>query len=375
MTDRRNVRDDEIDQLLGALRSDVPDMDPRAFAAGRARLLVAIGARPVAEAAPEPDGAVTLALPPDRRRRSPPLRRAAPWLAGAAAVAVVAAGAVAFLPDEAPPGGSEATTSPQPSPSASVTEPPGPGDPLPPMPAEPLNTAGDLAEHVQTIEPRPGQVHYVRMARTQAGGDGGPGGTEVEELWIPHDLVEGEWLVRRSADGEIQGRSDKDFVEDRAKGGRFESGWVFQEDPANGPSLPRDPEGWYERLQAEAAEYTGDGQTAAQQAIDTVISLLSDSTGAVPSDVRAALLRTLGYLPGVVVDPDAKASDGRPAVSLGYELDNGTYRNELLLDPATARVVDWRNVAIKAFNGWEPDQVFTSAPQTEAIVSELGQRP
>ncbi len=374
MTDRRNDKDDEIDQLLGALRSDVPDMDPRAFTAGRARLLVAIGARPAAEATPEPDGAVTLALPPDRRRRSPPLRKAAPWLAVAAAVAVVAVGAVAFLPDGAPSGGSAATTSPRPSPSAAATEPPGPGDPLPPMPAEPLNTAGDLAEHVRDIELRPGQVHYLRMARTQAAGDAGPGGTEVEELWIPHDLLKGDWFVQRSADGEIQGRSEKDLVEDRAKGGRFESGWPFQEDPANGPSLPRDPKGWYERLQAEAAEPAGT-QTAAQQAIETVISLLSDSTGAVPADVRAALLRTLGYLPGVTVDPDAKASDGRPAVSLGHELDDGTYRNELLLDPATARVVDWRNVAIKAYGGWKPGQVFTSAPQTEAVVSELGQRP
>lgn len=369
MTDRL---DDEVDQLLGALRSDVPDMDPRAFAAGRARLLVAIGARPAAEAGPESDGVVPLALPPARRRRSPP---AAPWLAGAAAVAVVVAAAVAFLPDEAGPDGPAATASPRPSPSPSVTEPPGPGDPLPPMPAEPLNTAGELAEHVQDIEPRPGQVHYVRVARTQAGGDGGPGGTEVEELWIPHDLVEGEWQVRRTAHGEIQGRSDKDLVEDRAKGGRFESGWAGQEDPANGPSLPRDPEGWYERLRAETAEYTGPGQNAAQQAIETVISLLSDSTGAVPADARAALLRTLGYLPGVTVDPNAKAGDGRPAVSLGHELDDGTYRNELLLDPATARVVDWRNVAIKAFNGWKPGQVFSSAPQTEAVVSELGQRP
>jgi len=106
-----------------------------------------------------------------------------------------------------------------------------------------------------------------------------------------------------------------------------------------------------------------------------VISLLSDSTGAVPSDVRAALLRTLGYLPGVIVDPDAKTSDGRPAVSLSHKVDDGTYRNELLLDPATARVVDWRNVAIKAFNGWKPNQVFTSALQTEAVVSTLGRRP
>jgi hypothetical protein len=66
---------------------------------------------------------------------------------------------------------------------------------------------------------------------------------------------------------------------------------------------------------------------------------------------------------------------GRSVVSISHVLDDGTYRNEILFDPATGRFVDWRNIAIKAFNGFEPGQVFTAGPRTEAIVSALGERP
>jgi DNA-directed RNA polymerase specialized sigma24 family protein len=62
------------------------------------------------------------------------------------------------------------------------------------------------------------------------------------------------------------------------------------------------------------------------------------------------------YLPGVTVTPDARTTDGRA-------------RNEVLLDPATARLLEWRSVAIKA------NQNLTSDLRTEAVVAELGQRP
>lgn len=375
MTDRW---DDEFDRALGALRADVPAMDPRAFAAGRTRLQVAIGAPPTAAPAREPDAATTLALSPDLRRRSPPLRRAAPWLAVAAAVAVVAVGAVTFLPgDAAPPGGPGATASPKPSPTspADSTVAGRPGVALPAMPAEPLNTAGELAGEVRDFALKPGEVRYVRSASTQAADDSGPGGTDIEELWIPYDR-EGEWMIRRTASGEIQGRSDKDFVEQRAAGGRFKDGAVGSADPATIDGLSRDPAALYEWLRDKAnAEGGNSTLTAAQDAIGNVISMLADSADMAPADLRAALLRTLGYLPGITVTPGTTASDGRTAVAIGYELDDGTYRNELLLDPATARVVEWRNVAVKPFNGYKRNQVFTSTPQTEAVVTELGERP
>jgi len=377
MTDRW---DDELDQALGELRADVPAMEQHAFAAGRARLVVAIGAPSMAAPGREPDETATIALPPDLRRRSPPLRRAAPWLAVAAAVAVVATGAVAFLPgDTAPSGGPRGTAGP--SASSHVVEPSenaSPGEALPPMPERPLNTTGELADDVRDVELQPGQVRYVRAARTHAGGDDGPGGTMTEELWIPYDR-ESDWLVRNTASGEIQARPEEDFVEDRAKGGQFDSGAIWPEDPRTVADLPRDPAGLYEWLRSESSTDLGPGNgssmTAAQEAIGTVVSMLADVTGTIPADLRAALLRTLGYLPGLTVTPDARATDGRPAVAVGYAVDEGLYRNEILFDPATAAVIDWRNVANEPFEGFERDQVITTDLRTEAVVSRLGQRP
>lgn len=375
------MTDEEIDQALGALRADVPGMDARTFAAGRARLVAAIGMPPVAAPADRPEEAVVVALPADRRRRSPPPRRAMPWLGVAAAVAVVATGAFALLPGDsavtAPPGATTSTNEP-PAPNH-PPEPGRPGEPLPAMPAEPINTAGDLAAKATDVQLRPGQVRYVRSARTQDRDANGPGGSDTIELWIPYDH-EGEWLRRRTASGRIQGRSEEDFVEKRAPGGRFDgqesqSPWA----PGNMATLPRDPAALYERLRtevnAELPPGTGTSKTAAQEATGTVFSMLGDVTGGVPADLRAALLRTLGYLPGVTVTPNAEASDGRAAVALGYEVDDGMYRNEILLDPATARLVEWRNVALREFNGFQPNQAFTSELRTEAVVTELGQQP
>ena len=371
MTDRW---DDEIDQALGELRADVPAMDQHAFAAGRARLVVAIGAPSMAAPVREPDETATITLPPDLRRRSPPLRRAAPWLAVAAAVAVVAVGAVAFLPgDTAPPGGPVGTAAPSASSSAEPSVDGRPGEALPPMPDQPLNTAGELADDVRDVELRPGQVRYVRSARTQAVGDAGPGGTATEDLWIPYDR-ESDWLVRNAASGEIQARNEEDFVEQRAKGGQFERGALWSQDPQTVAGLPRDPAGLYEWLRSETTG-TSETVTAAQEAIGTVISMLADVTGTVPVDLQAALLRTLGYLPGLTVTPDARATDGRPAVAVGHAVDDGLYRNEILFDPATAHVIEWRNVANKPFEGFERDQAFTTDLRTEAVVSRLGQRP
>jgi hypothetical protein len=380
MTDRW---DEELDRALDALRADVPEMDQHAFAAGRARLRAAIGSSPDDRHVPEPDEVAPLVLSPDRSRRSPPLRKAAPWLAVAAAVAAVAVGAVAFLPGDPAPraGGSVATAAPKPTPTAPAGESVAgrPGDPLPAMPDRPLNTAGELAGAAHDVPLKPGQVRYVRTTSTQAASSEEPGGSQTIELWIPHDR-ESEWLCRRTASGDIQGRSEKGFEESRANGGRFEhDGALWPQDPAVIARLPKDPEALYawvrNQVNADLPSGTTSTMTAAQQAVHEVTSLLNDMTGTVPADLRAALLGVLGYLPGITVTPGAKAPDGRTAVALGSVSDDGSYRNELLLAADTAQVVEMRNVVLKPFQGYERNQVFTSGLRTEAVVSELGERP
>jgi hypothetical protein len=371
--------EEEVDELLRGLRDDVPEMDAHAFAAGRARLLAHVGAPQVAESSPEDDPVVRV-LPADSRRRSPPLRRAAPWLAVAAAVVVVAAGAVVLLPGGGTPGGAPAvppTTSAggsQTRPAPSVTG--RPGAPLPTMPAEPLNTAGELAGKAADFPVRPGEVHYVGMSRSQAANANSPGGTALDELWIPYDR-DGEWMQRRAADGEVQGG---DNSESRAKGGVFEGGdYPSAVRPDDAATMPRDTAALYEDLRTYVHKRlppgAGSSMTETQEAVLRVFEMLADTTGTLPADLRAALLRTLGYLPDVTVTSDASASDGRPAVVLSHVLEDSTYRNEILLDPETARMVEWRNISLKASSGFPPGKQFSSELVTEAVVSELGRLP
>jgi hypothetical protein len=389
---REEAWEEEVDELLRGMRDDVPEMDARAFAAGRARLLAVVGAPGATGSAPE-DDAVVRVLPADPRRRSPPLRRAAPWLGVAAAVVVVAAGAVALLPGATTPGGgapagSSTATNPTTNPATNAPANPSgrpdlpgegrPGGALAAMPAEPLNTAGDLADKAADFPLEPGQVHYVRSSRSQAKNDSGPGGTEVEELWIPFDL-DAEWMQRLDADGEIQGRGEQGLDENRAKGGRFDG---FEAplpiSPGDAAAMPRDTAELYEQLRTQANADLGQGAgstlTSAEDALGEVFNLLADSTNTVPADLRAALLRTLGYLPDVTVRPDVTSSDGRPAVAMSYALDDSTYRNEVLLDPATARPIEWRNISIKKSSGFPPGKQFTTDLRTEAAVAKLGQR-
>lgn len=372
-------RDDEVDELVAGLRDDVPEMEPSVFAAGRARLLAHVGAPRVTRTEPTDHIPVVRALSPDRRRGSPPS-----WVvvvtSAAAAVALIASLAFALLPGESAPAkrpvGAAPTSSAPPSSPPPINS--RPGDPVPAMPADPLNAAGDLADDASDLTLRPGEVRYVRLARSQAPRDGGSGGTDVIETWIPYDR-EGEWLLRRTSAGSIQGRPEEGSTEKRAPGGRFQDGdspWGITPDTV--ADFPRDPAALYEKLRTEAnaalPEGTGTTVTPTEKAIDDVFEMLADSSGGLPVDLRAALLQTLGYLPAVTVRPDGTTSDDRPAVVLSYEIEDGLYRNELLLDPSTARPVEWRNVALKADVGYQPGKTFTSEAYTEAIVSKLGEK-
>lgn len=378
------MTDDDVDRLLSEFRDDVPELDQRVFAAGRARLLAHVGAPRPTAVEPIDDDPVVRPLPPNRRRGSP---RGLVIASVAAGVALIAVGALVILPDESNPGPAAGPPTTAPSTAPSTTAPPEsapsanpspgrPGDPMPAMPDEPLNSAGDLADEAENLTVPPGQVHYVRLARSQLASTDNQGGTDVIETWIPADRG-GEWMLRRTASGSLQGRPENDFEEKRAPGGRFEDGdapwWVTPDTVAD---WPRDPEALYEKLRTKAnaplPEGVGTTQTSTEDAIGEVFSMLADGAGGLPADLRAALLETVGYLPNVTVTPDGTTTDGRPAVVLAYPIEE-QYRNEILLDPDTARPVEWRNVALKAFLGYEPGQTFTSEAYTESIVSKLGE--
>lgn len=376
--------EDEVDAALRTLCADVPAMDPRAFAAGRARLNTMIGEAPVAgtgAAAPEP---VVVALPPSTRRRSPP----APWLVVAAAAAVVAVGTVgtvALRPSE--PATTTVGAAGTPTAAAPVTEGYLPDGPLPAMPARPMNRAGNLAAKASDVTLKPGEVLYVNNATTSPPSDLGPGGALTYEYWIPRDR-NASWLLRRTSTGDVKGGPAGGQDEQRVNGGTFEGNtYEVPEDSAWSPSpnnvaaLPRDPAVLYEKLRAEVnATPPADAPkrvslTPAARAADIVFTLLADPSTTVPADLRAAMLRTLGFLPGITVRENARFADGQPVVVVSWQLRGGQSRTELLLDPATARPVVYQDVATAPVPGVRPGQAIWSSVSNRAIVHALGQRP
>lgn len=362
--------DEAVDGALRALYADVPAMDDEAFAAGRTRVLAAI------EAAPPPDVVVDRLTPTPARtsRRS----RAAPLLTAAAAVVVVAVGAVVLLPGDAAPTGPTVASQPPPH---GVPVPPAPPGPLPPMPAAPHNAAGDLAAKVRDPAVPADQYRYWKESRTQAASASDPGWQDAIEVWIPADRGH-PWLFRTPT-GDLRNITAGAFEQQLGacrrdgRGVTCPDGGPWAATRENVAGMSRDPAVLYEKLRATVNAGPPAGTSVAitptQDAVNKLLALISDAV-TVPADLRAALLRTLGYLPGVTIG-EARTTDARAATMVSWDLDNGNYRNELLLDPATMRTLEWRNTALRAFNGYRPGQTFTSIVQTEALVPAMGKTP
>lgn len=370
---------DEIDEILATLGADVPAMDDHAFAAGRALLTAAITrARPEPAATVHPEPRV-LELAPATRRRSPPLRRFAPLIGVAAAVTAVATGIAALLPNAGP--ASTTTPAAAPRPPASTPE-PIPTGPLPAMPAAPLNSAGELAALVHDPVLARGEVRYWSQTYTVAASASTQARSQKIEVWQPFDRSY-PWLTR-VGDGQLEDLTPGAYRVQHGACQRDATGYLC---PDLGPwaptennvaALPRDPAKLYAALRAGVNAGPPAGAsiavTPAQAAVNNLLGLINDAI-VVPADLRAALLRTLGYLPGVTIDRDAHATDGRAVITIGWLLDGGNYRNELLLDPGTGRAVEWRNVAVRAFDGHQAGTTFVSYRQDEAVVHALGEEP
>ncbi|SDJ37753.1 hypothetical protein SAMN05192558_10974 [Actinokineospora alba] len=329
------------DDLLRGFRSDVPEMTDASFAAGRARLTAAIGpGKPVLSTVSH-DQPVVIPLPTEHR--SPPTRRAAPWLVAAAAVAVVGVGAVMVMraPDGVVGVGGQPTTT-----STSVA----PG-------SSPVNPAGDLAAAASDVEVPAGKYRYVKMVTTQAKSATGAGGSMVDEHWAPGTPGQ-DWLHRKASQGGIQGGNENNRPTEE-RGTADEIG-VYELDAL--AALPSDPAVLYRDTQ------TAKGDRAA----DHLVGLLRSSWATAPQ--RAVLLGALGYFSEIGVLPDQVTADGRAATAVTWRT-NQEIRHDLLIDPANARVIGYRNVAMAAFNGFTKDQEFMVAVFTDAVVPVIGDRP
>lgn len=327
MTDHDPTDHDPIDELLGGLRTDVPELSDEAFAASRARLRAVVEPVPVTTE-PQPDAAV-VPLPRRRLLRSPPRR-----LVTSAAAAVVLAAGVLFV---------QAARSDSPAPVASA--------------AATLNSAADNINPVD--EPiGPGQYRYVishswvlTQFVTVTPGNGPLVALEefAAEEWVPADLAQ-QCTVRISTTGNrrwVAGdeeRAKEAGVELRAPEVREETrpctdGGEWSRYPSAEflASLPRDPGRLYDLLRHMPTPVAMSQEAwVLNRVITTLVS------GRAPADLRAAMYRALALLPGLEVTEHVANLGGHHGTALGLAQYGG--RHDLIIDPDTGQFIGERTV-------------------------------
>ena len=354
-----NTDHDPIDELVAGLRTDVPEMSDRAFAAGRAHLQSLIEPVPV-PVAPEPDAP---AVPPQRRRplRSPP-RRVLRLIASAAAVVALAAGVLV----------AQTTRFDDNAPVAAA--------------AAQLNSAADKI--VPADEPlRPGQYRYIvahswSLSTSHLVGSGGELSDlglsylaeATSELWVPADPAE-ECTLRRGATGKYRwlvGGDEKareqgielpkpDRTESRIPCGDFEGGAWQQPSDQFLASLPRDAGALHDRLRRDTE---GRGSDPDLEVLVYVADVLR--TGLVPADLRAALYRALAKVPGLEITEQVANLDGREGTA--YGISRAGTRHDVIIDPVTGQFIGERQVDEDGRTGVPEGTVISSSSVSDPVV-------
>lgn len=350
--------DDELDRALAALRSDMPT-DERALGDARAELLLAAGA--------PADFQSTVDARPSRG-----------WLRWAVAASVVAVLVAGLLVVQTMRIGDRAPTA-----SAAAAQ---------------LNSAADK---IGASDPAQGptQFRYVGthawwMASTSVNQQSFSYLAEnLLETWVPADQKQ-DWLWRRDVTGKrkwLQGTEEQAraagypiddaawpegewrapcgdwFAKDEGKQPCADPGSWQRPTPEFLAGLPRDPDQLFNRLKADAPENKRGHAEILVYAADALRS------GLIPADLRAALYRALGKLPGLEITEQVANLDGRKGTA--YGVNDGNIRQEIIVDPATGEFIGERETAAKDLDGLPAGTVMTYTSVTTSIVDTMGTRP
>lgn len=390
---------DDLD-LLARLRADVPELDPFAERRIRNRLLLTAAAHPstatgpaagTAQAAtgPAPGTAQGAGTGPagtapgagsgrDRRRRRTgaaglrlPVRVG---VAVAAAAAVLLTGTVlAGRTDGGVPVGATAAA------------------------AEVLDRAATTASRAELLPaPGPDQVLYRRELGAQVIGTMGDvdvrGGplhpcASVHEMWMPADPAADRTMRRSGGMLPRPGNADPATMPRDPLCGPYGS---FAENlgPATGDEfpgprdlaeLPTDPQELYEQIRRYSV---GQGASDAEGTLVNLVQLASMASPFLSPERTAAVYRAMKYVPGVQLLGPGKDMLGRSGTVLGRVEPVRGYRQEVVLDPNTGRMLGGRDVVVDpaaASGGTEPSfPVGTPLWQsviTTSVVDAVDQRP
>ena len=348
MTDR-----DPLDELIGDLRTDVPELSEEAFAASRARLQAVIEPVPVTTG-PQPD-AVVVPLPKKRLLRSPPRR-----LIASAAAAVVLAAGVLFV---------QAARSDGTVPVASA--------------AAMLNSAADNINPVdEPIEP--GQYRYITSHsrglahHLTVSADGEIPGPFIaldewtHQEWVPADLTQQcvlrsratgrEWIAGNEESAEEAGIEPLSTeVREEVKSCTGSGDWSRYPSAEFLESVTRDPRQLYDLLRHKPMPVA---MSDASWVLNRVSATLT--SGRAPADLRAALYRALALLPGLEVTERVANLDGHQGTSLG--LTEYGVRHDLIIDPATGQYIGERTVYVSDDFDVPPGTIFSYTSVSNPVV-------
>jgi hypothetical protein len=361
---------DEI-SLLRRARTDIPERTPESVAHGRAALFAQIEAEtPYAPFAALGDDTSFAPLPLRRRRR-----RTIAWTglsalgAGALTVALIA-GNVFGVGDWH--GGAD------------------------PAAAEVLNAAALATLEVTDPQLAPGQylrvrtdAVYMAQAWLEEDVDAARVNGEVQdlntveaqyylqreqlELFRPANRNDTWWWIqcRRSVaqtfgpKSELAAQQDPLVTEgpigslEEMPGGRFESessdGEIQTGNPVGGFTVPGGASDDFTQLPLEPGALlaeihrlnAGSGPSRDGQALVWIADTLRG--GAVPAEYRAAMYQAAALIPGVTVTDEQATLDGTTGIAIGRDETTSTFRQEIIIDPATGQFIGERRVTLEAY--------------------------
>jgi hypothetical protein len=354
------MNDDELD-LVRSIATDTTEPDAATTQAARARLLAVIAAE-----------AATDHPQPTRRRAPRTAGRMRPrrLLAGSAAVAAVLTAALAApLLLQRP-----ATIPPAPG---TGTQPPGSLPSPKPTADSVLTTAALAATRAPAPGFGPGRYWYVRERGVKLGTNLDQAGSKrsffyrfgyhSETWWAPNGSLSGQlrngpaefldqgeraaWVAAGRPD---LGLPNTEVYSPRVKQEVVGIGWL----PASYQDLvelPTDPArlavALAERVRANPQLRSVGRPHLTVELFGTVGYLLEHYP--LPPRLRAGLYQALTRLDGVKLVGNVTDLAGRPAVAVAIDVDQLLQeRNELLLEPATGRLLGTRSVLARRVRGW-----------------------
>jgi hypothetical protein len=333
-------RPDDVDEAVRALYSKIPPMDERSFQTGREWVRTLVESEPLAS--------VTVLDPvttPTRPRRS----RTAPFVTAAAAIAIVA-GTITLLPSSAPDGSDKVTA--------------GPNESLPPMPSKPLNSIGELADKVTDPQVNPDMYWYQDIDKTAEG--------MHDTRWTSFDGLRQWYTPSGNSPSEVDNSMPTSEVCVLVDRDMLCGKWLsFAPDASALATMPSDPATIYAGLRARLAQSGGPrltDLTGPDGAAKVLLGLLTQPPVVLRAEQRAAVLRTLGYLPGLTVTESFTWGSVQKAIAISASTDSGLVQ-ETLLDPTNSRILETRRSV-------DPQKrVFNVETYRTGVVRAVGLRP